>query len=285
MQVNKLNAQQKVLIELFKEFDRICKENKITYMLFAGTALGAIRHQGIIPWDDDLDVIMLREDYEKFLRIAPSQIDNEKYYVQSEFSKHWPMFFSKLRKNNTTFLERFYPKDNQMHQGVYIDIFPCDNLSNHSFIQKLQFMASKIVITKSLDKRGYLTDSFCKKMFLFFSRILPLQPFLNIVKMKNSNTNYVHTFFAASHAYEKNIFPRKWFEEKEEVLFCGIKTYVSKYYHEMLTKLYGDYMTLPSEEDRKCKVHGEVVDLDRSYEEYLDIQKKLNFNEYTRSIR
>lgn len=78
---------------------------------------------------------MLREDYEKFLKIAPQQIGNA-YFLQKEFSEHWPIQFSKLRKNNTAFIERYVTKDEQTHMGVYIDIFPCDNLSDHKLWQK-----------------------------------------------------------------------------------------------------------------------------------------------------
>ena len=279
-----LVQQQKVLLELLGTFDCVCKKHEIKYQLFAGSALGAIRHQGIIPWDDDLDVVMLRKDYERFLEVAPKELD-EKYYLQAEFSDHWPMFFSKLRKNNTTFLERQQPKDKQMHQGIYIDIFPCDNLSDNSLIRYLQFFASKIIIAKSLDQRGYLTNSFIKKCFIFICKLLPSQPFIHFVQMKNKDTKDVHTFFGAAHSYKKNIYPKIWFNESIEVTFNDYKTYVTKYYDELLTKLYNEYMIEPSEEEKVCKVHGEIIDVNKSYTEYLELQKDLKFENYTRSIR
>ena len=281
-----LSAQQKVLIELWSVFDDICKKHKIPYMLFAGTALGAIRHQGIIPWDDDLDVVMMRSDYQRFLDVAPMEVDEEKYFVQKEFSEHWPMFFSKLRKNNTAFMERTVPKDPLMHQGVYIDIFPCDNLSDNPFKRKLQFYASKVVIAKSLDKRGYLTNSKKKKLFMTVCRFVPMGPFLRLVKQEGkSASDFVHTFFGAAKAYEKNVYPREWFLETKEVEFCKTNAPVSKYYDLMLTKLYGDYMTPLPESMRNAKIHAEIVDLEKSYTEYLDIQKTMKYDEYTISIR
>lgn len=146
-----LKEHQKTMLNLLHEVERICQKHHISYMLFAGTLLGSVRHQGFIPWDDDLDIIMLRPEYERFLEIAPKELDAGSYYLQKEFSAHWPMFFSKLRKNGTACIERYIPKDKQTHQGVFIDIFPCDNLRDHVFLQKLQFFASKIVIAKSLD--------------------------------------------------------------------------------------------------------------------------------------
>ena len=158
-----LSEHQKLLLSMLKDFDAVCRKHNIQYMLFAGTALGAVRHRGFIPWDDDADVIMLRSEYERFFECAAKDFDTGKYFVQREFSPHWPMQFSKLRLNNTACIEKYHPKDPEIHQGVYIDIFPCDNLAYKKAVRKLQFSASKIVIAKALYARGYETDS--EKMF------------------------------------------------------------------------------------------------------------------------
>lgn len=139
---------------LLDEFDRICNILQIPYVLFAGTLLGAVRHKGFIPWDDDLDVIMLRKDYERFLQGAPQHLDQQRFYLQKEFGEHWPMFFSKLRLNGTTCLETFHPKDTRMHQGIYIDIFPCDDAAKTHLGRYAQFLSSRVVVAKSLG-RGY----------------------------------------------------------------------------------------------------------------------------------
>lgn len=281
-----LKQHQEVLYELLQIVDNICKKHKIRYMLFAGSALGAARHQGFIPWDDDLDIVMLRTDYERFLEIAPKELDENIYFLQKEYSEHWPMFFSKLRKNNTTCIERYVPKDNKTHQGIYVDIFPCDNLSDSKLICKLQFFASKIVIAKSLEKRGYLTNSRVKKIFMLACRFIPKKSLHKFVQMKNNqNTKYVHTFFGASSQYKRSIYPREWFSEVEEHPFEQNVFPISLYNHELLIKLYDDYMTPLSEEKRNCKKHAEIVDVNHSYENYIEIQKNMKFNEYTRSIR
>lgn len=281
-----LQEHQEVLFELLQVFDSICRKHNIKYMLFAGTALGAIRHQGFIPWDDDLDVVMLRSEYNRFMKVAREDMDLQNYFLQTEFTEHWPMFFSKLRKNNTTCLERFIPKDPMIHQGVYIDIFPCDNLSDHKLLRKLQFWASKIVISKSLNKRGYITDSILKKCFIFFCRFLPLIPLKKFVELgKESDSLCVHTFFGGAAKYEKNVYPREWFTKQTETVFEKGNFLVSAYYDELLTKLYGDYMTPLPESQRGCKVHAEIVDLNRPYTEYREYQKTMTFTEYTRSIR
>ena len=140
-----LKRHQHALYTLLCEFDRVCKKLNIPYVLFAGSMLGAVRHEGFIPWDDDLDVMMLRQDYEFFLQNADKYLDTDRFYLQKEFSEHWPMFFSKLRLNGTTCLEKYHPKDEKIHQGVYIDLFPCDNAAKGKWGRKLQFFASKAI--------------------------------------------------------------------------------------------------------------------------------------------
>lgn len=281
-----LQEHQAALIPMLREIDRICRKYDISYQLFAGTALGAVRHGGFIPWDDDLDIVMLRPEYERFLEAAPAELDPEIYYLQKEFSDHWPMFFSKLRKNGTACLERYIPKDPESHRGIYIDIFPCDNLSDNAVLAKCQFYMSKFVIARSLDRRGYLTDSGAKKLVMLCSKVLPVKPMLRFVQMRgNRETKMVHTFFGASSRYEKSIYPREWFTSSVAKPFEGGDYPVSGDYDALLTRLYGDYMTLPPEEDRGCKVHAELVDLERSYTEYEGVQQTMEFKEYSRSIR
>lgn len=281
-----LQAHQAALYQLLQEFDRICRKHGIQYMLFAGTALGAVRHQGFIAWDDDLDVVMLRPEYERFLAIAEQDLNKEKFFLQKEFSEHWPLFFSKLRMNGTTCLERYVPKDLLTHQGVYMDIFPCDNLAEGKLQRKLQFYASKAVIAKSLYQRGYFTDSHCKKLFMGICNLFSGKFWRKYVQRKcDADTAWVHTFFGGASRYEKNIYSREWFTKTVDMPFEGGEYPVSAYYDELLTKLYGDYMTPLPEEKRGCKVHAELVDLNNPYTQYLGWQCSMEFSEHTKSIR
>lgn len=280
-----LSEHQQVMLELLREIDRICVDHAIPYMLFAGSALGAVRHGGFIPWDDDLDVVLLREDYERFLSLAPNELD-EKYFLQKEYSEHWPMFFSKLRKNDTACMEKFVPRDPQQHQGIYVDIFPADNLADGTFSAWLQFTASKVVIAKSLYCRGYLTDSIGKKAFMQFCRLLPCRPFLKAAQGRRfQKSARVQTFFGASRSYHKSVFPREWFCETERVPFEDGCYPVSQHADALLTALYGDYMTPSPPDVREKKVHAALVDPKRSYKLYLDWQAKQKYSVYTRSIR
>lgn len=281
-----LRRHQLTLLSMLKEVDRICTKYEIRYMLFAGTALGAVRHHGFIPWDDDLDILMLRSEYEKFLAVAELELDSQIFYLQKEGSEHWPLTFSKLRLNQTAFMEKFVPKDRKMHQGVYLDIFPCDELSDCHIWRGVQFVASRIVVANRLFQRGYLTDSWLKKIVMEWSRFFP-QKFLHRLACgeQKGKSQMLHAFFAASSCYRKSIFPRKWICELQKISFEGQMFPISSYYEELLTVLYGDYKKIPEESERACKQHAMKIDLEHSYEIYLDWQEKQKIDLYARSIR
>lgn len=122
MAENHIKDLQRIELEMLLEVDRICKKYNIRYFLVAGTLLGAIRHKGFIPWDDDIDICMPVEEYRKFCKVAKTDLKKE-YFLQNsdtDFSNRW---FSKVRKNNTTCIEKGYEKS-KIHQGIWIDIFP-----------------------------------------------------------------------------------------------------------------------------------------------------------------
>lgn len=283
---SEINELQKIQLSMLKDFDAVCQKHRISYQLFSGTALGAVRHKGFIPWDDDIDVVMLREDYERFFDSASKELDSNKYYVQREFSEHWPMFFSKLRLNGTTYIEKYHSHDARIHQGIYIDIFPCDNLSDNRLMQKLQYIASKIVIAKSLYARGYETNSTVKKCFMQFCRILPTEPFKRLcIRRNNSSSLKVHTFFGGGKKFERSIFFREWFEQSVKMRFEDSEFPVSAHYDEMLRVMYGDYMIMPTLEQRVCKRHAAIVDINKPYTFHLEEQRNMKIEKYTESIR
>lgn len=279
------NEHQKLLLSMLKDLDAVCRKNGIRYQLFSGTALGAVRHHGFIPWDDDLDVVMLRADYERFLACAEQELDGDKYFVQREFSAHWPMQFSKLRRNGTACMEKFRPRDPEMHQGVYLDIFPCDDAAKSPLVRRLQYLASRIVVAKCLYARGYETNSLLKKCFMQLCRLLPLSPFRRFCVKRRPTSGMVHTFFGAGSKYQKNIYERAWFEQSILLPFEDGRFPVSAHCDALLTKLYGDYHRIPSEQERKVKEHLAILDLNRPWQDYLEQQKTMVFDGFSRSIR
>lgn len=280
-----LQEHQKAAYYLLCEFDRVCKALDVTYYLFAGTLLGAVRHGGFIPWDDDLDVIMHRRDYVRFLNEAPKLLDQTVFSLQKEFSEHYPMFFSKLQLNGTTCLERFHPKDPLLHQGVYMDIFPMDNAYAGKLGRYLQFACSKIVIAKGLDKRGFTTDSTLKKAMMFMSRLLPNKPFCRIVHGPKKTGAYVHCFLGGASKIAKSVFPSACFEKSIDLPFEDRPFAVPEQYDAVLKVLYDDYMKIPEESERSCKKHVVLVDLKHSYEYHKEQHDKMQFDASVKSIR
>lgn len=281
----RVRAHQLAIFSLLQEFDRICTQLDIPYVLFAGSLLGSVRHQGFVPWDDDLDVLLLRPDYDRFLREAPTVINGEKFFLQAEFSDHWPMFFSKLRLNGTTCLEPFHPRDPLCHQGICMDIFPCDSAAGSEWGRKLQFLASKVVIAKCLDRRGYDTDSKRKRAFMALCRLLPLPPVLGLTRRGKPDSRFVHTFLGGARDYGRNVWPRAWFEKRIPGEFEGGTFPIPERFDELLRLLYGDYTAIPPQDQRALKRHAILVDLEHSYECYAHYRDDMKFENPTRSIR
>lgn len=202
------------LYSMLCDLDDFCKENNIQYVLAYGTALGCIRHGSFIPWDDDLDVQMTRENYEKFLKLFKN---NEKYFLQKS-EEDYPLYFSKLRKNNTTFIEDvpYRKKYKNIHQGIFIDIFPIDKVSSNKFYQSIQIFYSNILISLSLFLRGYKTNNLLKKVYMVFS--LLFYPFRKkmisfIEKFNSQNTNEYSSFFGET----KKVYIKK--EQVESLIY------------------------------------------------------------------
>ena len=117
----------KKMLEILTEFDRVCKKHNLRYVLDSGTLLGAIRHKGFIPWDDDVDVAMLREDYDKFCAIANDELGEKYYFENTNMNKHFPNIFGKLFDTSTRYVQKS-TAHLEVPQCIWLDIFPVDNV-------------------------------------------------------------------------------------------------------------------------------------------------------------
>lgn len=240
------------LLIIMDEFDRICKKNKINYVLDGGSMLGAIRHNGFIPWDDDMDVVMLRKDYKKFIRACKKDLDTSTFTLETtKTSKYYSYNFGKLKLNNTVFEEKGSELVKE-HKGLYIDIFPLDKTGKH--ICKLQFKMSyfwQAVRWKKI-KREFNTNH--PKLVSFFAKITPLK-LVNInaeIWMRLLNFLPLKLVCKICH-YGKGKKPHsiEYYKDTIEWDFEKRKYYVCKEYEKWLTLRYGDWKTLPPVEDRK----------------------------------
>ena len=258
--MNKLQEHQ---LKIALEIDRICRENNINYLMDAGTLLGAVRHKGFIPWDDDLDICMLREDYDKFAEIAKTELDSKYFYQDVNTDKNYGLCFAKIRENNTIFREEM-AKNVHAHEGIFVDIFPIDNISDNISTAKFVFKVSLFLRMLLLAKSKYILDNstISKKIEIFIlkalSIIIPRKFIIYLMKKvqskyKNKDTKMV-TSFGTSY-FNKNVMNKKWYSEGKEYIFEGKKLFGTKHYDEFLSFLYGDYMTPPPEGKRENR-HG-----------------------------
>lgn len=251
-----LKKLQKIELDIFKEFKRICDKHNLKYYLLYGTCIGAVRHKGFIPWDDDIDVGMPREDFEKFKEVVKIELDSN-YFFQDYFTDPKCGFmFSKLRKNNTLLSEN-YSYHIDMHQGVWIDIFIIDKMSNNKiqrFIDKLLiFFYRNVYIVKcgykmpeNRNKILYILYFILKVISKFFTLNYLVKQLDKTLK-KHMNEDCTH---AVEHVNPNIIFPISYLDDVLECDFEDTIAYIFTHYDEYLTNKYGNYMELPPIEKR-----------------------------------
>lgn len=255
-----LKQIQQLELAAMKEIDQICKKHQIKYSLSGGTLIGAIRHRGFIPWDDDIDVMMLREEYEKFKKVCKNELDSRFFYQDTETDPEYLYLFDKIRINDTIFGETFLA-NHQIHRGVYIDIFPLDNISDNSAAREKQLkmftfyrngFQAKYLSLKARHGKKKLMAYLANLMYLSWpTKKLQDQATKWELAYQNKTTKQVRCF--PSEFFRTEVYDRADLEEVIEWDFEDTRFYVPKNYDKLLRLLYGDYMQLPPEEARKAK--------------------------------
>ncbi len=245
---------QSVILMIAKDIDKLCRDNGIEYYLLGGSCIGAIRHKGFIPWDDDLDIIMTRNNYDKFIRIAKTKLDKEKYIVQ-EGIKDWPLDFSKVRLKGTILHEPEDDYASSEKHGIYLDIFCMENVPDSDFLARLQYILYKYYLCYQLGSRKYKRTSLIKKVVIALSFPLRVkylrQPVVRFIHRFNDRDTQRLGFFCGRTRFHNAIIPRSIYGKPMYVPFEDTKLPVPEHYHEYLTYMFGDYMKLPPVEQRK----------------------------------
>lgn len=250
-----LEKVHKLQLQLALQVKEICRKHELNYFLIAGTLLGAVRHQGFIPWDDDLDIGFLRKDYEKFIRIAEKELPPKVFLQTWDTDKNFGLPFAKLRLNGTVYIEKIASKT-KGHKGIYIDIFPFDNVPGQ-FISRSRHSAVTYILKKLLAaKIGYKgseKNNFAKKAiyhaFQIISQALPqeLLKFLlykEITKYNRVSSDYI-VAIGGAYGYKKETIRAEWICNLKEVLFEKEEFLIPVDYHNYLSYFYGDYMQPP----------------------------------------
>lgn len=257
-----LHHLQAILLMMAKDIDKICIDNNIDYYLVAGSALGAVRHKGFIPWDDDFDITMDSCNYLKFLSVAKEKLDSSKYYIQEGY-KDWPMPYTKVRLLGTFLQESDIWEVPKEKSGIFIDVFPMENAPSNRIKRFWQYMCGKIIISYCLKKRGIKNVAILKRFVLAISMILENKTvrsfFKNQVeKYRNLNCIYLGSF-SGNQRFKTTFFRRLDYSEPIRVPFEDTMLPIPPGYDRILRQIYGDYMTPPPVE-KQVETHLVNVD-------------------------
>lgn len=258
-----------VLLRILKIFHNICEENNLTYFLDSGSLLGAIRHKGFIPWDDDLDVVMPRKDYEKFKAIAIDTLPEE-YFLQCKDTV--PKFKNNMMRivdrKSTAIAEGKELKDYKWHMGLFFDIFPMDQTNNpkrYMFLKKFFYYKYKNEIKRFIIRT-------IRHIFVFIIRKKNVFKIFKTILSRPTDTNKKYMIYGFEVSYlpyyeRSDIYPL------QTISFEGFDVYIPYNYDSVLKKCYGDYMKIPSIENRNH--HFKYVNVSRVCEfEKTDEQAK-----------
>ncbi len=267
---------QSTELEILIYFDKFCKDNNLNYSLSGGTLLGAIRHKGFIPWDDDVDCMMMRDDYEKLIELWDEKADTEKFILQNkENSPEFSQSFAKIRKNNTTFLQ---PDDlkGKYHTGLFIDIMPADRLPDGKFNRKLYYLD---VMLYQLFNREFVPPKsnplvkVCCQVILAFtnknSRAKLRKKYLSKLTRYNNDKSLeiISTETVSSmHRHYSNDLMDSFIDVEYE----GVNLKATSKWKEVLVTGYGDYMKFPPKHEQVWKHNPIVIDFEHNAEEICD---------------
>ena len=255
-----LKHLQSLQLMILKEFINICEENNLTYYMYAGSLLGTIRHEGFIPWDDDLDVVMFRNDFEKFKEIFINNSHDKLKLLSNETEEDYFHLFAKLMLKDTLFEEKWVDQVN-FNIGINIDVFVLDDLSDGRFKRSYQlkksFIYNKLLIvskiklndlpffTKLLTRIGYHVLNLLRiKPRWLYKRCLGF-----LKKYRDENAEFVFDISANTGEYPQ-IFNKNKFKKIKRAKFEDIEVNIPADYDEILKSLYGDYMDIPPKEER-----------------------------------
>ena len=247
----KSNELKKIQVNILKEVHCFCEKHGIKYYISYGTLLGAVRHKGYIPWDDDIDICMPRPDYEKFMKLFNDK-ENKYKFVTYELDNNFLYTFGKVMDTSTKLIE---DSTNKYFLGINIDVFPIDGIDNNIKILKKQILLAKflsIKIVKYSKKRDFF-----KNLILILGKVLlsPIPTKVFIKKMiKNSKMNSYEDAkkvccIVFGDKADKPV-PKEYFGDGKMVFFEDQYFYAPTEYDSYLRSIYGDYMKLPPKEER-----------------------------------
>lgn len=271
--VQSVRAVQDKILEVMKYIDRLCRTHGVTYYIMGGTALGAVRHGGFIPWDDDLDIFMTPDQYEAF-KTAFEADGSEQFVLQEWRTTPNYLEYAKVRMNGTAFIESQFRHRTDLHQGIYVDIMILHKVPDNRFIQKMVYYASKFVTLYALSQRGWKPKTRAQALVLKSLKLMPCKlmarlAYRHIYRYDARRDNYKYCYWITPAKFRSGLFDKSFFRQPVDIPFEDTVLLGSEKIKEYLAYRYGDYMKLPSEEQRKAAVHAEIYDTQKDYTCYI----------------
>ena len=261
--ITQLHKLHQVQLEMLDEFDRLCRKHGLSYWLDSGSALGAIRHQGFIPWDDDVDIGMIREDYEKFISIAEKEMSSDYVIFDNRSEPLYNNFHIKIKKRNTLYPQAYDYNFNC--RGIQVDIFPFDYVPDNSkkTIRRCK-MIQKYRRLSDLATRKALSNNPIKLIIQCIAKILPEKVYRNHFNNLCQKYNSAPTGFLTSHTYRMQrtkvrIFNTEHMIPTQRIAFEDREYSIMNNPDAYLKNMYGDYMKLPPAEQREYHLVGEII--------------------------
>lgn len=270
---NSLRAVQNKILEIMKFIDRLCRDNGIVYYIMGGTALGAVRHGGFIPWDDDLDIFMTPDQYEIFKRVFEAA-QSEQFVLQEWRTTPDHLEYAKVRMNGTAFIEAQFRERRDLHQGIYVDIMILHKVPENRFLQWLVYLESKFVTLYALSQRGWNPKTRLQALVLKSLKLLPCRlmsriAYRRIYKYDDMTSGYRYCYWITPAKFRNGLFDASFFSNPVDIPFEDTMLLGSDKIRQYLEYRYGDYRTLPPEEARKAAVHAMIYDVNRDFREYI----------------
>lgn len=252
-----------IQLEMLVEVDRICKKCGIKYNIIAGTLLGAVRHGGYIPWDDDADVALLRPEYEKFRRACKTELDRSRFYFQDDRNtKGYRWGYGKIRRKDTLFL-REHQEHMPYEQGVFIDVFPLDGVPDNYFLRSLKNFECFCVRKILWSKVGKIAEKNIWKRMVF--EVLDKIPeekvfryYHQMIRRANKKKTRMVRILMFPTPNDEWGYYRCWYEKSADIGFEGVVFQGIKDYDSYLSFKFGEYMELPPVEKRKVHPVSEL---------------------------
>lgn len=261
-----------IQLEMMSELIKVMERLNIKYYFVHGSLLGAITNQNFIPEDDDIDIAIFREDYNRLLKYGNDYLSSDDFFIQSSLNDDFPLSFAKMRNSKTAFIQPILDRY-KCNKGIYFDIFPIDYASkNNIFAYKEKFLSIRIN-----SRLKYKQKFSFKRLIIKWISFILFPSYNNAIKIRESiyssrlSSSYVSL---TNGKVSEQYIPLEWFGEGIFKQFSGIDITCPSMYHEYLTKIYGEnyYNFNPAGDrislDDLVEISAEILDFEKSYKEY-----------------